>query len=518
MNPEARAPRSICNIPAARNFLHHPSLCLIDHPTTTEPNFRTPHAIACPDSNSPIQEPTQLSFNFDALNRRGASSADHAPGSRETMANECVICCEAYTAVVRKKVECGHCQEACCAPCFQKYLLSLQGDPHCMSCKRAFDREFLSMHLSRTWLLSVYKQHRERVLLEREMALLPATQDALQNYKHCMRLEDELRQLDETRHALLQDVYRLNYRATAMRRSIDTMRASNYATRPETPAAAVAPTTERRQFVRACPVDGCRGFLSTAWKCGTCETRVCKDCGEPRDEAHRCDPDVAASHALMQKDSRPCPKCASMIHKVDGCSQIWCTQCHVAFDWHTGKVVTNGIIHNPHYYEWLRRTRGQVPRNPGDVPCGGLPGIHDVDALLRRTAAAVDKARVVRNVHRVVRHLQGVDIPNLRRDARNGHDRNLDLRLAYLMHKLDGDEWRKKLQQREKRRERAAATLQVYDMFCAAATDMFRNMVGGGSSPSDTADDLTRLSEFADQSLDSISRRFNMRVKRMRFM
>jgi hypothetical protein len=40
--------------------------------------------------------------------------------------------------------------------------------------------------------------------------------------------------------------------------------------------------TEKRQFVRACPVADCRGFLSTAWKCGMCDNWTCPDCHEAR--------------------------------------------------------------------------------------------------------------------------------------------------------------------------------------------------------------------------------------------
>jgi hypothetical protein len=36
------------------------------------------------------------------------------------------------------------------------------------------------------------------------------------------------------------------------------------------------------------------------------------------------------------------------------------------FDYKTGQVDTSGSIHNPEYYEYMRRTRGEVPRQPGD--------------------------------------------------------------------------------------------------------------------------------------------------------
>lgn len=202
---------------------------------------------------------------------------------------------------------------------------------------------------------------------------------------------------------------------------------------------------------------------------------------------------------------------------------MWCTQCNVAFSWRTGQVVTNGVIHNPHYYEWLRRTRGQVPRQAGDVPCGGLPHPYELDSALRRFAAGgngvgFEYARQLRELHRILRHVHDVDLPRLRREADGGGDfrRHADLRLKYLLNQLNEQEWRKKLQQREKKRERAIAVMQVYDMFCGAAADTFRALVQSLQRPMDSLDELHKLQSFANESLDAISKRFNMTVKRIR--
>ena len=100
--------------------------------------------------------------------------------------------------------------------------------------------------------------------------------------------------------------------------------------------------TGRRQFIMACPMENCRGFLSSGWKCGVCDARICKDCHERKEDAddtnpdamkvdHVCDENIKASVALMKHDSRPCPSCASMIFKIHGCDQMWCTQCATAF-------------------------------------------------------------------------------------------------------------------------------------------------------------------------------------------
>lgn len=199
---------------------------------------------------------------------------------------------------------------------------------------------------------------------------------------------------------------------------------------------------------------------------------------------------------------------------------MWCTQCNVAFSWRTGAVVTTGVIHNPHYYEWMRRTNGSVPRNPRDVPCGGLPGAYELDSALRKVPEASMDTRKLRDLHRALRHVHAVEMPRLRRDAEGGGEfqRNADLRLKYLLNQISEEEWRRKLQQREKKRERALAVLQVYDMFVGAATDTFRGLVRGADRGSIAAalHELGQLQAFANESLESISKRFNMAVKRVR--
>ena len=133
--------------------------------------------------------------------------------------------------------------------------------------------------------------------------------------------------------------------------------------------------TKKKQFTRACPVDGCTGFLSSQWKCGVCETWTCKDCleviGKDKDAEHTCNPDVLASAQLLKKETKPCPSCSAAIYKISGCDQMWCTQCKIPFSWRTGLKVS-GTIHNPHFYEWQRKNQGNV-QNPGAVMCGGIP-------------------------------------------------------------------------------------------------------------------------------------------------
>ena len=66
---------------------------------------------------------------------------------------------------------------------------------------------------------------------------------------------------------------------------------------------------------------------------------------------HVCNEDDVKSAEMIKKETRNCPKCAVPIFKTEGCDQMWCTECHTAFSWRTGLVVT-GVVHNPHFYAW----------------------------------------------------------------------------------------------------------------------------------------------------------------------
>ena len=153
-------------------------------------------------------------------------------------------------------------------------------------------------------------------------------------------------------------------------------------------------------FVRACPIESCRGFLSKQWKCGICGIFTCSKCNIPilpknlqgslfgessntsicesdvlpntneEETDHICNPDDIATAELLAKDTKPCPKCGTGIFKIDGCDQMWCTECRTAFNWRTGSLEI-GHVHNPHYFEYQRRMGADV-RNIMDIPCGGL--------------------------------------------------------------------------------------------------------------------------------------------------
>lgn len=438
--------------------------------------------------------------------------------------DECQVCCEKFTSVTRKRVDCGWCEFAACTSCAQRYILDLPDAPSCMSCKHPWSREFLEGKFTKTFINGQLKKHREEVLFEIEKALLPETQPYAEMLKDSYDLKEKAKVMRKEMKELMRKGIPGNagpvwYKAVRDRnvqvailkediRYCENMighhqrRILRHETGTTDPT-----TTERRSFIKPCPTADCRGFLSTAWKCGLCSVKVCNKChaiktGDTTDgegtsagaaaaaaAAHVCKPEDVATVEMMAKDSKPCPKCGAMIQKIEGCSQMFHTPlsggCGAVFDWNTLRLHTgaDGTIHNPHWYEYQRHmNNGTVPRQLGDMVCGGMPNYGAVQQVITRLqAAGTATQRPINsnltsfvNLHRAHNHNEHVVLPLWRVDMIGD---NRVLRAEFLLKKYTEPKFKQLLQQREKAREKKQHIRQIMMMFQVASEDMLMRFV-----------------------------------------
>ena len=100
----------------------------------------------------------------------------------------------------------------------------------------------------------------------------------------------------------------------------------------------------------------CSGVIDERTEyCLTCGSDVCLKCGGsvPEDIAHECKPDDIRAFVSFLVTTKACPGCTVALSKSEGCSTMYCTQCHTAFDWETLRIIT-GTIHNPEYDASIR--------------------------------------------------------------------------------------------------------------------------------------------------------------------
>jgi hypothetical protein len=362
-----------------------------------------------------------------------------------------------------------------------------------MGCKNLWSREVIDGACTKVFRDSQLKKHREVVLFEKEKCLMPQTQDAVSRVIQCRKLDALIKEADEKIGEL---------RRTQHELFITKNRIANG-------QVAVEGANEKRAFVRKCPVDNCRGFLSTRWKCQICENNICSECNEIKvsDGEHTCDPNNVETVALLKKDTKPCPSCGTMIYKISGCSQMWCPHCHTAFDWRTLKIET-GKIHNPHYYEFTR-AGGSVNRDNGDIPCGGLPDITELQkyfGLCRRYTSLMHLTGdpgTVFTIHRLVLHIENWGIRNAPREN------NQELRIKYLLNEMSEDDMKVILQKNEKAREKARDRENLLTMFCNVTSDLMRQMILKTINTEDFIASMIRLREYTLDAFRVIHKRYN---------
>ena len=391
----------------------------------------------------------------------------------------CAICTEAFNKIANKEVACCFCEKVACRRCVQTFLTSSTHDPHCMYCSKVWEREFIDDNLTVTYRMNEYKKHRENILLDREIALMPATQHRAEQIRAADKMTEEVMPpLDEQ----LKNLYAESAAITVRINTVYKLRGdAQYEIRLLRTGQGEKAKVET-SFVRKCPDGDCRGFLSTAWKCGLCSKWACPECheikGDERDTAHTCNPDNVATAKLLAKDSRPCPGCGTVITKIEGCDQMWCPQCHTPFSWRTGHKET-GVVHNPHYYEWQRQQNGGVaPRVIGDVACGGIP--HYTAVRRGGTGLAPSLMSTLLNFHRIVQHVQHAELPRYH-NVFNEND-NQDLRIQYLLGTTDKEVLKVTIQQREKKREKERAIRRAYEVLVQAGTDLLNRIVAEADS------------------------------------
>lgn len=272
----------------------------------------------------------------------------------------------------------------------------------------------------------------------------------------------------------------------------------------------------RTQFIRACPIETCRGFLSQQWKCGLCNVSTCSKCNVPKikktrimqeaatseaatsedTDEHVCNPDDVATAELLAKDTKPCPQCGTGIFKIDGCDQMWCTECRTAFNWRTGQLET-GHFHNPHYFEYQRRI-GANARNILDMPCNALPPdqyhgiLHHLINIAMNAVSCSQPEREKRGLKPIskevrqriqtrsmdyavgIAHFANHILPRYRPDAIQN---NLELRVQYLTEQITKDGFKSALSREAKQYNKKLEIGQVIQTVVFGMSDILTRLV-----------------------------------------
>ena len=603
------------------------------------------------DSNNP-NEPTdsKIKFVIKPEKRR----------TKKEPPKECGICADQYNKSNRKEVVCLFCNYSACKTCYEQFFLHSQ-DCFCMNCKVIWNREFLDNNFTKTFLQNDYKRHRENILIEKQKLLLQST-IPIAEMRHNASIR--MKQIKERKNVINDLLQNLKVEMN----ELDTENYRLY--RNLTSNTLNEKDKEKRVFVKKCPNEECRGFLSTRWKCGLCSIDVCSECLEIKNDGHTCLPENIETAKLIQKDCKNCPKCGTYIHKIHGCfgenteiplfngsikkvqdivigdvligddgnkrtvletfngedqlyevqqnkginyivnskhtlvlksinennskyfeikvdeymkldyehkktllgikadftdkenttftsikviskdygkyygflldknnkfnlkdgsivsncDQMFCCNCNTAFSWNTG-VIETGRIHNPHYYEWLKRT-GKQQRELLDIPCGGAPQPYNFRNRIEYNINYKETSQrdILRRLYlpelynqlRLIIHTQDVSLPEFQRSIEQIRAKELDLRCDFLLKKIDEDKWKIILQQNEYKLEYVNNLSQLFQMLSTVGSEILINLYNESSHRRIDADEIIekanefcKVVEYFNTNSRDLARRFN---------
>ena len=399
---------------------------------------------------------------------------------------DCSICCEKFNKSSRSPVTCKTCvtdETVVCQSCAKRYILDQPNDASCMVCKVEWDREFLAENFTKSFITKELKVHRENYLMDKQIALLPATQEYAEKLKMIDGFEkqrlillEQKKKIEKQLKKIVLDVRTIDNEIIHLRRDAD-----HQGTEQE---------GGKVKFTYKCPIENCNGFLNTSFHCGICENDICRHCMEIKEEEHTCDEEKKETVKLLNKDTKPCPKCGQLIFRSGGCEQMYCITCHTAFSWRTGQI-ERGHVHNPEYYRWMRENGRDIPRDPNDIgydPCGNevplytdilrvmriwFPATNNPDRVFQREQYRnyygreiyQDQIETVKlsNMHRMVGHITHIN-ENYNGEIRYQQVELRKMRAYYILNKLTRDEFKKKLQMFEKKNEKSKKFNDVWNV------------------------------------------------------
>jgi len=421
--------------------------------------------------------------------------------------NDCIVCCEPFNKSSHLPVECEHvsCKYKVCLECARSYLLNSINDPHCMECKANWSAKFMLI-LKKNWLSDIYRPHREKLLCDIEMSKMAETMPDAERYKAAKVQEGIANDIRKQYNAMKAELDKLSAKFNEAQRLTSQIRRGQN-----------NPKEEKKEFFMPCPVVDCNGMLSTQYKCGICETFACPDCHEviglnKAEAEHTCDPNNVASALAIKKETKQCPGCHNRIFKTEGCSQMWCTGCHTAFDWTTGRKVVSERLHNPHYIEYQRKLNGgNAPRAPGDVPCGGICGRHQMQTHIinklspkKNTSYHIEESTIgtkIRYIHRVVENITLNDVRELRQKLQTLVDYK-DQRIKFIVGEMTKDQLAVIIFRNDKLRQKSAELLNVFELLSVVGIDFFNRLIAN----------IKTGEEFEQEVIDQIAQFDKMRI------
>jgi hypothetical protein len=394
----------------------------------------------------------------------------------------CGICCN---HTFGREVVCQFCQNknenyttVTCTECVKRYILDEMTEAKCMICKREWPTSFIYTTFTKSFLHGPYRKHLMKVWVERETSMIPSTIPYVQAHQQLTSLNDDIAKsrhkievLEKQIRELRTDILNLENKKVEV-----TIFLNNQTDKDE--------KSVKVDLLMPCPKDQCNGLIEkTTQECVVCQTKLCSSCLDVIDfksiEQHQCDPTKVLTAVDINKNTKPCPKCATRIYKIEGCDMMFCTNCKVSFSWQRGNFLT-GPIHNPHYFEWqqkLAESNRQLNTTNNLPNCGEIPDyiqhfFSPFSSIVTDYGKYCETYTYVRELLRSVTHYRNVEIPwYIRETTTNNQLQMRHLRILYILGKINKDAFNKSILLYERKRQKAVIIRDIMESFTNILVD-----------------------------------------------
>lgn len=459
----------------------------------------------------------------------------------------CSICIGTFNMTVRKKVTCDNCEADICSKCIKRYLADTVQEPNCMNCHQLYTKEFLTTNFTKTYQRTALRKVRETRLVEREKQHLPELQhraDALRNY-NTLRKELSTYYSEMSKHKEIVSLLKATERTLKQLLDKPQLAEIEHIEKKESVIQQLENTTARiaekdyaidvlhkqinaiydkqEKFynifknggtiavarVQPCIIEGCKGFIGNDNACGLCKVVVCPHCLLENVDGHECKQEDIDTVKAIKEETRPCPSCQTPIFKTDGCDQMWCTQCHTTFSWNTGRI-ERGHVHNPHYIQWMRNKQNTMPREVGDVPCGGLPPLKHIQDKLQDLQVPTVYIVYLTLIYKMAQYIETKEMP--RYPVHAGRDDSINIiSIRYLADELSERRWITSLFQIEQTREINRENRLLLDMILAVIIDYFHNITVHDTKEQvmQTIDEIEEMRKYYNNTTKNLNASFD---------
>ena len=494
--------------------------------------------------------------------------------------SDCNICCMKITKT-RYLISCSNCQEEVCSKCCEKYILDSHDDPSCMYCHNIWNKQFLIDNFTKTFVNTKYKKTRQQILYDRERALFPQSLEVIAQQKRFIEARKEKDKLMQEQYNIYREKISLKNQNASdnismkskrviiksekkklrnlkkdddiqfctkwiffnenenkkLKEKIAQRKTKIEAIKQETAELEMKieiqrtiiydnTTGNRRQMERYkfnfnCPTEDCKGLLNDDFHCILCSKDSCKKCyTSMENEEHECNNDDIETFKMLKNKTKPCPNCNTLIYKIEGCNQIFCTHCKTPFSWTTGRIITNEFFHNPHYFDYINNggDRDEVFRHQGNQPvvqtCVGEPlNYGQFRWRIDNISTCRDITEKISDYFRHSAHLRHVELPKVDYNENISYEIN---RIKFLTNVITEKKFRSNLTTYEKKKEKYILYSDLITVYHQTLERIFREAYDDRSTNYIEADKCEKIVEqceqitnFVDNCLDKICKDYN---------